>query len=42
MNYTNGNIGILEKDIEYTSSGKFKKQNCRIKIPKEKQIRIYH
>ena len=40
MNYTNGNIGILEKDIEYTSSGKFKKQNCRIKIPKVKQIKI--
>lgn len=40
MNYTNGNIGILEKDIEYTSSGKFKKQNCKIKIPKVKQIKI--
>ena len=40
INYTNGNIGILEKDIEYTSSGKFKKQNCRIKIPKVKQIKI--
>lgn len=40
MSYTNGNIGILEKDIEYTSSGKFKKQNCRIKIPKVKQIKI--
>lgn len=40
MNYTNRNIGILEKDIEYTSSGKFKKQNCRIKIPKVKQIKI--
>ena len=40
MNYTNGNIGILEKDIEYTSSGKFKKQNCKIKLPKVKQIKI--
>ena len=40
MNYTNGNIGILEKDIEYTSTGKFKKQNCKIKIPKIKQIKI--
>lgn len=40
MNYTNGNVGILEKDIEYTSSGKFKKQNCKIKIPKVKQIKI--
>lgn len=40
MNYTNGNIAILEKDIEYTSTGKFKKQNCKIKIPKIKQIKI--
>lgn len=40
MNYTNGNIGILEKDIEYTSTGKFKKQNCKIKLPKVKQIKI--
>ena len=40
MNYTNGNIGILEKDIEYTSTGKFKKQNCKIKLPKIKQVKI--
>ena len=40
MNYTNGNIGILEKDIELTSTGKFKKQNCKIKLPKVKQIKI--
>lgn len=40
MNYTNGNIGILEKDVEYTSTGKFKKQNCKVKIPKVKQIKI--
>ena len=40
MNYTNGNIAILEKDIEYTSTGKFKKQNCKVKIPKVKQIKI--
>ncbi len=40
MNCTNGNIAILEKDIEYTSTGKFKKQNCKIKIPKIKQIKI--
>lgn len=40
MNYTNGNIGVLEKDIEYTSSGKFKKQNCKIKLPKVKKIKI--
>ena len=40
INYTNGNIGILEKDIEYTSTGKFKKQNCKIKLPKIKQVKI--
>ena len=40
MNYTNGNIGILEKDIKYTSTGKFKKQNCKIKLPKLKHIKI--
>ena len=40
MNYTNGNIGIIEKDGEYTSTGKFKKQNCKIKLPKVKQIKI--
>ena len=40
MNYTNGNIGILEKDIKYTSTGKFKKQNCKIKLPKIKQVKI--
>lgn len=40
INYTNGNIGILEKDIEYTLIGKFKKQNCKIKLPKVKQIKI--
>lgn len=40
MNYTNGNIGILEKDVEYTSTGKFKKQNCKVRIPKVKQIKI--
>ena len=40
MNYTNGNIGVLEKDIEYTSTGKFKKQFCKVKLPKVKQIKI--
>lgn len=40
MSYTNGNIGILEKEIQLTSTGKFKKQNCKIKIPKVKQIKI--
>ena len=40
MNYTNDNIEILEKKTEYTSTGKFKKQNCKIKLPKVKQIKI--
>ena len=40
MNYTNGNISVLEKDIKYTSTGKFKKQNCKIKLPKIKQVKI--
>lgn len=39
MNYTNGNIRIIEKDVEYTSTGKFKKQNCKIKLPKVKLIK---
>ena len=37
---SNGNIRILEKDIKYTSTGKFKKQNCKIKLPKIKQVKI--
>lgn len=40
INYTNGNIGVLEKEIEYTSTGKFKKQFCKVKVPKVKQIKI--
>lgn len=40
INYTNGNIGVLEKEIKYTSTNKFKKQNCKIKLPKVKQIKI--
>ncbi|WP_061332059.1 RNA-guided endonuclease TnpB family protein [Clostridium botulinum] len=40
INFTNNNIEILEKEIRYTSTGKYKKQNCKIKLPKLKQIRI--
>lgn len=40
MNYTNNNIEIKEKEIQYTSTGKYKKQNCKIKLPKVKQIKI--
>jgi putative transposase len=39
-NFTNNNIEILEKEIQYTSMGKFKKQNCKIKLPKVKKIKI--
>ena len=40
MSFTNNNIEILEKDIEYTSTGRYKKQNCKIKMPKIKKIKI--
>lgn len=40
ISYTNGNIGVLEKEVNYTSTNKFKKQNCKIKLPKVKQIKI--
>lgn len=40
MNLTNNNIEVIEKKAEYTSKGKFKKQNCRIKLPKVKNIKI--
>ncbi|WP_291580228.1 RNA-guided endonuclease TnpB family protein [Clostridium sp. UBA6640] len=40
MNFTNNNIGILEKEIQHTSTGKYKKQNCKIKLPKLKQVKI--
>ncbi len=40
MNYTNNNIEIKEKETQYTSTGKYKKQNCKIKLPKVKQIKI--
>jgi len=39
MNYTNNNIEVLEKEIKYTSTGKYKKQNCKIKLPKLKQVK---
>lgn len=40
MNFTNNNIEILEKEIQHTSTGKYKKQNCKIKLPKLKQVKI--
>ena len=40
MSLTNNNIEVLEKQITTTPSGKYKKQNCRIKLPKIKQVKI--
>ena len=44
INYTKttagGNIRVKEKEVEYTSTGKFKKQNCKIQIPKAKDVKI--
>lgn len=44
MNYTKttagGNIRIKEKEVKYTSTGKFRKQNCIIQIPKAKDVKI--
>lgn len=35
-----GNIRIKEKEVQYTSTGKYKKQNCKIQIPKIGDIKI--
>ena len=35
-----GNIRVKEKEIKYTSTGKYKKQNCKIQIPKINNIKI--
>lgn len=40
ISFTNNNIEVFEKPIEYTSTGKFKKQNTKIKIPELKKVRI--
>lgn len=40
VSFTNNNIEVLEKEVEYTAKGKYKKQNCKIKIPKIKKIKI--
>lgn len=40
ISFTNNNIEVLEKPIQYTSSYKFKKQNCKIKLPALKQVRM--
>lgn len=40
MNFTNNNIEVKEKEIQYTSTGKYKKQNCKVKLPKVKLVKI--
>ena len=44
MNFTKttagGNIRTKEKDIQYTLTGKFKKQNCKIQLPKISDVKI--
>ena len=40
MNFTNNNIEVLEKETKYTSTGKYRKQFCKIKLPKIKKVRI--
>jgi len=40
INFTNNNIENLEKESQYTSTGKYKKQNCKIKLPKIKKVKI--
>jgi len=40
MNITHNNIEILEKNTQYTSTCKYKKQNCKIKLPKIKKVKI--
>lgn len=40
MNYTNNNIEVIEKEIKYTSTGKYRKQFCKLKLPKMKKVKI--
>ncbi|MDV3427622.1 MAG: helix-turn-helix domain-containing protein, partial [Bacillota bacterium] len=40
INFTNNNIRVEEKEIKYTSTGKYRKQFCKIKLPKIKQVKI--
>jgi len=40
INFTNNNIEITEKETQYTSTSKYKKQNCKIKLPKIKKVKI--
>lgn len=40
INFTNNNIEVKEKEIKYTSTDKYKKQFCKIKLPKIKNVKI--
>ncbi|MGH4123960.1 MAG: RNA-guided endonuclease TnpB family protein [Clostridium sp.] len=44
MNFTTttagGNIRVKEKEIKFTSSNKYKKQNCKIQLPKLSNVKI--
>ena len=40
INFTNNNIELKEKSICYTSTGKYKKQNCKVKLPKLKDVKV--
>lgn len=40
INFTGNNIEMLENEVQYTSTGKYKKQNCKIKLPKIKKVKI--
>ena len=39
-NFTNNNIEIKAKESQYTKTGKSKKQNCKIKLPKLGLVKI--
>jgi putative transposase len=40
FNSAGGTIRIKEKEVQYTSTGRYKKQNCKIKLPKIKDVKI--
>ena len=40
MSWTGNNIEVKEKEVQYTLSGKYRKQNCKIKLPKVKDVKI--
>jgi len=40
ISFTNNNIEVFEKEIQYTLTNKYKKQNCKIKLPKIKKVKL--